>query len=137
MIGTPAISGIIIIERSGENSLPRNMDMIAIMLPRKSDPVSPMNVLAGEMLNWRNPVTAPARIQHIIRTDVSPPQYDKTAKVISAIDDNPPTRPSIPSIILKAFVRPRIQKTDIMFDNQSGKLKRLKKFISPKLILKR
>ena len=79
------------------------------MNPKKFEPVSPINVFAGEKLNGKNPTSAPLNavtitvaiigesfIKNIINNDI----HD--------INDIPDDNPSSPSIKFIAFVTPTI-----------------------------
>mgnify|MGYP003489307284 CR=1 FL=1 len=87
-------------------------DRTEIMNPRNMAPVSPINILAGKKLYFKNPNVLPANTRAISATNISP--ILKTAipaMVSSAIVETPPANPSNPSIKFMAFVIPTIQST--------------------------
>ena len=84
------------------------MATIPIVAPNASDPVSPMNILAGWVLNIKKLIKDPikAKINRVISTY---PSNHPVFKVIipsvkNAIKDKPPASPSKPSVILTALL---------------------------------
>ena len=79
----------------------------AIAPPNPSEPVSPMKMLAGKLLNHRKPMHAPTRQAARNVRSVSPlvmnvmPTYAS-----STIAAQPAARPSSPSVRLTALVVP-------------------------------
>ena len=88
--------------------------------PKKFEPMSPINVLAGLKLNGKNPTIAPpsAAINKIaINGDwLSVNIISNEKQDIKVIPDD---KPSKPSIKLMAFVIPIIQQTVRIYENQS------------------
>ena len=86
-----------------------NIDIIESEYPKKLEPVSPINVLAGLKLNGKNPVKAPA---HAVISIIAITGESFNENIISKdrhdINDIPDDKPSNPSIRLIAFVIPTI-----------------------------
>ena len=79
--------------------------------PRARDPVSPINILAGFLLNTRNPRHPPHTAAQKYEPAAKPyviPTTEKN-KVTRAVD--PDARPSSPSVKFTAFVIASITKT--------------------------
>ena len=80
------------------------MAKTAKIIPTTKEPVSPINILAGKVLNFKNPTKAPDNVKAIKAISV--------CSIIKAIAPNerdeikpiPPAKPSMPSIRLKPFV---------------------------------
>ena len=84
------------------------MQRTAITKPSTSEPVSPINILAGLKLKYRKANMPPANAKATSAVLVSPLMVRNIPRVIRLIKDRPPARPSIPSIRLKALVIPTI-----------------------------
>ena len=81
------------------------IDIIARAYPKKFEPVSPINVLAGEKLNGKNPTSAPAKaVIKITDTIDEPLSTNIISNDTADITDIPEDNPSKPSIKLIAFV---------------------------------
>ena len=88
--------------------------------PKKFDPVSPINVLAGAKLNGKNPTNAPASaVISSIATIGESFNTNMINNEIADITDIPDDKPSKPSIRLMAFVTPTIQITVMIIENIS------------------
>lgn len=88
--------------------------------PKKFEPVSPINVLAGAKLNGKNPTKEPARAVinniEIIGELLSKNIINNDTADITEI---PADKPSKPSIKLIAFVTPTIQPIVNIIENAS------------------
>lgn len=86
------------------------MEIMASENPKKLEPTSPINVLAGLKLNGKNPTIAPPNAV-ISKTAISGDLFK--VKIISSdiheISVMPDDKPSKPSIKLIALVMPIIQ----------------------------
>ncbi|MNN35432.1 hypothetical protein D3C81_1492820 [compost metagenome] len=107
--GTPIrISGVrndtiaICLKPSSDNS--------AKLKPRNRAPESPMKILAGWKLKYKNPIMLPRSNKHSSATITLPIRNDITAIVPIAIAETPAASPSKPSIRLMAFVTPTIHR---------------------------
>ena len=97
-----------------------NIDIIDSEYPKKFEPVSPINVLAGVKLNGKNPTREPAKAAiNIIDTSGEPLSTKIINNDTADITDIPADSPSKPSIKLIAFVIPTIQIIVIITDNVS------------------
>ncbi len=76
--------------------------------PSAKEPVSPMKMLAGYLLNTRNPKQAPASTINGTDPLVFPIDIANIADAIDAMAIIPAARPSIPSIRLTEFIDPTI-----------------------------
>ena len=86
-----------------------SIDTTANINPKKFDPVSPINVLAGEKLNGKNPTNAPASA--VISTiDINDEPFNTNIinNDIADITDIPDDKPSNPSIKFIEFITPTI-----------------------------
>ena len=73
--------------------------------PRKFDPVSPINVFAGEKLNGKNPTSAPASaVIKTIDTSGEPFKTNITNNDTADMTEIPAANPSKPSIRLMQFI---------------------------------
>lgn len=86
-----------------------NIEIIESENPRKLEPVSPINVLAGAKLNGRNPTNDPANAV-INRIEISGDSLSTNIinKETADITEIPADNPSNPSIKLMALVTPTI-----------------------------
>ena len=92
------------------------------MKPKKLDPISPINVLAGLKLNGKNPIIPPrSATTKRIASSLAPFNIKTTVNDKAEIAETPPARPSKPSIKLSALVTPIIQKKVRITDNTSFK----------------
>ena len=98
----------------------RKIDIIASENPKKLEPVSPINVLAGLKLNGKNPTIAPPKAV-ISKIAISGELLSVNIinSEIHEISVIPEDNPSKPSIKLIAFVIPIIQQTVNMYENHS------------------
>lgn len=99
----------------------RSIDITAKENPKKFEPVSPINVLAGLKLNGKKPIKEPARavISNIaINGDdgFNINIINNEKQEINVIPDDNPSRPSIKFM---AFVIPTIQPIVNIYENQS------------------
>lgn len=96
------------------------IDITANENPKKLDPVSPINVLAGLKLNGKNPTIEPASavINNIaIKGEAFKVNIINSEKhEIRVIPEDNPSNPSIKFI---AFVIPTIHPIVIIYENQS------------------
>ena len=93
--------------------------------PKKLEPVSPKNVLAGAKLNGKNPTNAPANAA-TNTIDTIGELFNTTIinQDTADITDIPEDSPSNPSIKLIAFVTATIHKIVIPIDTISFKIGR-------------
>ena len=71
-----------------------NIDIIEREYPKKLDPVSPINVFAGEKLNGKNPTNAPAKaVTNNIDTSGEPFNTNIISNDIAEITDIPDDKP--------------------------------------------
>ena len=97
-----------------------NIDIIDNENPKKFEPVSPINVLAGAKLNGKNPTNAPANaVINTIAIIGEPFNTNIISKDIADITDIPDDNPSNPSIKLIAFVTPTIHNIVTNMENAS------------------
>ena len=82
------------------------MAIAPITAPNDNEPVSPINILAGCVLYIRNPIKLPTSIKLNIPISSNPTINDIKLKAINAIADNPPAKPSNPSVKFTAFDAP-------------------------------
>ena len=88
------------------------IETTASINPKKFEPVSPINVFAGEKLNGKNPTNAPLIAVTIIVAIIGEPFIRNiTNNDIHDINDIPDDIPSNPSIRFIAFVTPTIHTT--------------------------
>ncbi len=105
--------------KTSSTSVSVRIASVAIAPPSAIEPVSPMNISAGNALNQRNPITPPisaaatiamSRYSSLRAATVSAERIqsiDAIARsVISEIAHVPAARPSIPSVRLTAFEVP-------------------------------
>ncbi len=78
----------------------------AMIKPNTSEPVSPIKILAGLKLKYKNASIAPARAKAINEPLLSPLIIRKAPNTTRLMKPNPPARPSMPSIRLNALVIP-------------------------------
>lgn len=99
----------------------RSIDIIAKENPKKFEPVSPINVLAGLKLNGKNPTIEPANavINNIAISGDDGFKINIINKEKQEISVIPDDNPSKPSIKFMAFVIPTIHPIVIMYENQS------------------
>lgn len=79
-------------------------------LRSKSEPVSPINILAGCKLNIKNPKQAPQRVHPITTISVIPCFAASTERHAIIIIDMEAPSPSIPSVKFIALVAASITK---------------------------
>ena len=80
--------------------------------PSAKDPVSPINTWAGWKLKNRKPASAPIKAMLKNVTDVGPPLYNVIiAKNPNTKREEPPHRPSRPSVRFTAFVMANCRNT--------------------------
>ena len=93
------------------------IDITASENPKKFEPVSPINVLAGLKLYGKNPEIAPPNaVISTIAITGEPFNVNIISNDIQEIKLIPEDNPSSPSIKLIAFVTPTIQQTVIIYD---------------------
>ena len=119
-IGNPsAINGNTITTAVYVFAIPR-IEIIERENPKKLEPVSPINVLAGAKLNGKNPTNAPANaVINNIDTKGEPFNTNIINNEIAEITDIPEDSPSNPSIKFIALVTPIIQPTVKIIENAS------------------
>ena len=88
-------------------------EMIATLpnaAPKASDPVSPINTLAGCELYTRNPTKAPTNTKQNTAISSFPAVQTEPHEIIpkakKAIAERPPARPSKPSVMFTALLLP-------------------------------
>ena len=88
--------------------LPVKSPMTAKVAPKDNAPVSPSQILAGQMLKYKNDKRHP--IQRAIKREsgVSKPEAAIAPNAARQIKRSPVANPSSPSVILKAFVKETI-----------------------------
>src|SRR5574344_2025452 len=79
---------------------------VAKTAPSDSEPVSPINTLAGYPLNIRKPASVPTNIKQNIPISSCPISSDIKANATNDIADRPPAKPSNPSVKLTALLNP-------------------------------
>ena len=96
------------------------MDIMEREKPKKLEPVSPINVLAGAKLNGKNPTNAPA-IAVINNIEISGDPFNTNIinNDTADITEIPADSPSNPSIKLIALVTPTIQPIVNAIENAS------------------
>ncbi len=108
-----------------------NIEIIDNENPKKFEPVSPINVLAGAKLNGKNPTNAPAKaVINIIDINGDPFSTNITNNDNADITDIPDDKPSNPSIKLIALVTPTIHIIVIIIENISPNSDVLKKMLN-------
>ena len=103
------------VSNTGINAITSNNNGISkykanpdITPPSIREPVSPINTLAGWILNIRNPKTAPMTILANIDTSYNCKLIPIIAKQVIIIAHTLDDKPSIPSVKLTAFVAPNM-----------------------------
>jgi hypothetical protein len=84
---------------------------LTIRYPRKNDPESPRNILAGKALYLRNPIKHPVIDERTTKEKVSKKLRLIKNRSVKTSSEIPETRPSRPSRRLKAFIVPTINNT--------------------------
>lgn len=95
-----------------EKSLP---EIQASTNPRKSEPQSPINILARGKLCGKKPKITPKSKREHKKASLFPKMSDKTARQSDCEAHTPPASPSSPSMILVALVI-KINQTEIKID---------------------
>ena len=94
------------------------IDITAKLNPKKLEPTSPTNVLAGLKLNGKNPTIPPARaVINIIDNIDEPFVANIINSDIQDISEIPEDKPSSPSIRLIALVIPTIHPIVSIYEN--------------------
>lgn len=97
-----------------------NIEIMDNENPKKFEPVSPINVLAGAKLNGKNPTNAPASaVINKIATIGESFNTNMINNEMADMTDIPDDKPSNPSIRLIAFVTPTIHMIVIIIENIS------------------
>ena len=95
---------------ASDNSCDVKIAIVAIVAPRVKLPVSPINTLAGFELYTRKPIILPISIKQKIPISLLPSIHQLPIaikpKAKKAIADNPPAKPSNPSVKLTALEDP-------------------------------
>ena len=87
------------------------IEITAITYPKNILPESPMKIEACGLLNAKNPVVTPIKINIIKSRENCSCHQQNAPKYNSATIDNPLAKPSNPSIKLIELETPRIKKT--------------------------
>ena len=97
-----------------------SIDIVASIKPKKFEPESPINVLAGLKLYGKNPISPPSNATVSIYTEGVAPFNIKIINIENVeIAETQVASPSSPSIKLSAFVTPIIQQKVIIIDTIS------------------
>ena len=85
--------------------------MVAKSPPRARLPVSPMNILAGFLLKYKNPRQALDAAIDMMARSILPLIKHITAQAKNAKNEQPDASPSSPSVKFRAFDEPTIINT--------------------------
>ena len=89
---------------------PNNKPMTARVAPKAKEPTSPIKILAGYTLKYKNEIIEPINNAKNIEIGISNIADDKNQSPKSEIISDPAAKPSRPSVILIAFAKETIVK---------------------------
>ena len=92
-------------------SLCKITEIAAKIPPRANDPVSPINIFAGFLLNNKNPISAPTIVKQNTNTGKLFSLYAYKANVLVVIIVTLVANPSNPSVKFTALEKPVCQNT--------------------------
>ena len=92
-------------------SLCKIIEIAAKIPPKASDPVSPINILAGFLLNNKNPIKAPTNTKQNTKIGKLFSLYANKANVLVVIIVTLVAKPSNPSVKFTALENPVCQNT--------------------------
>ena len=91
-----------------KNTLPDNIEIDATAPPKANEPVSPINILAGWWLKYKNPNNPPTNEMQITEILLNPAVLQIYVNAKKKIADVPLANPSSPSVKLTALTVPKM-----------------------------